>query len=215
MPPASNSACARPVDSASGSGNDSGSDSTSDGDTDNDSDSDSDSESARESEGDTASAVKYQRQWAQAAPNNHDAQLGLAQLLVKAGEAEEAAAIWAKLVADEPQPHRNLQAIDALMTHGKANTVAAITRRLLGQNPANWELLYREGIALADLQRPDEAAQRFQAILDLRQEEKEVFLLRQNGNLTYEQIAEIRSSPVGTVKTQMRAALQKLRKVLH
>ncbi len=53
------------------------------------------------------------------------------------------------------------------------------------------------------------------AILDLRQEEKEVFLLRQNGDLTYEQIAEIRSSPVGTVKTQMRSALQKLRKVLN
>jgi RNA polymerase sigma-70 factor (ECF subfamily) len=54
-----------------------------------------------------------------------------------------------------------------------------------------------------------------QAILTLRQEEKEVFLLRQNGGLTYEQIAEIRRSPVGTVKTQMRAALQKLRKVLN
>lgn len=53
-----------------------------------------------------------------------------------------------------------------------------------------------------------------QAILGLRQEEKEVFLLRQNGDLTYEQIAEIRNSPVGTVKTQMRSALQKLRKVL-
>jgi RNA polymerase sigma-70 factor (ECF subfamily) len=53
-----------------------------------------------------------------------------------------------------------------------------------------------------------------QAILHLRQEEKEVFLLRQNGDLTYEQIAEIRNSPVGTVKTQMRSALQKLRKVL-
>jgi RNA polymerase sigma-70 factor (ECF subfamily) len=52
------------------------------------------------------------------------------------------------------------------------------------------------------------------AILDLRQEEKEVFLLRQNGGLTYEQIAEMRAAPVGTVKTQMRAALQKLRKVL-
>lgn len=52
------------------------------------------------------------------------------------------------------------------------------------------------------------------AIFDLRQEEKEVFLLRQNGDLTYEQIAEIRNSPVGTVKTQMRTALQKLRKVL-
>jgi RNA polymerase sigma-70 factor (ECF subfamily) len=53
------------------------------------------------------------------------------------------------------------------------------------------------------------------ALLDLRQEEKEVFLLRQNGGLTYEQIAEVRNSPVGTVKTQMRAALQKLRKVLN
>lgn len=53
------------------------------------------------------------------------------------------------------------------------------------------------------------------AITQLRQEEKEVFLLRQNGELTYEQIAEIRSAPVGTVKTQMRTALIKLRKVLN
>jgi RNA polymerase sigma-70 factor (ECF subfamily) len=53
-----------------------------------------------------------------------------------------------------------------------------------------------------------------QAILELREEEKEVFLLRQNGELTYEQIAEIRHCPVGTVKTQMRSALLKLRKVL-
>ena len=53
------------------------------------------------------------------------------------------------------------------------------------------------------------------AIGRLRQDEKEVFLLRQNGNLTYEQIAEIRSQPVGTVKTQMRSALSKLRKVLN
>jgi RNA polymerase sigma-70 factor (ECF subfamily) len=50
------------------------------------------------------------------------------------------------------------------------------------------------------------------AIMDLRPDEKEVFLLRQNGELTYDQIAEIRGSPVGTVKTQMRAALQKLRR---
>ena len=53
------------------------------------------------------------------------------------------------------------------------------------------------------------------AIADLRQEEKEVFLLRQNGELTYEQIAELRQAPVGTVKTQMRSALIKLRKVLN
>ena len=52
------------------------------------------------------------------------------------------------------------------------------------------------------------------AILDLRQEEKEVFPQRQNGELTYEQIAEVRRCPVGTVKTQMRSALEKLRKLL-
>ena len=53
-----------------------------------------------------------------------------------------------------------------------------------------------------------------EALLHLRPEEKEVFLLRQNGELTYEQIAELHNRPVGTVKTQMRSALQKLRKVL-
>ena len=52
------------------------------------------------------------------------------------------------------------------------------------------------------------------ALHDLRPEEKEVFLLRQNGELTYEQIAQMRKCPIGTVKTQMRTALEKLRKVL-
>jgi RNA polymerase sigma-70 factor (ECF subfamily) len=53
-----------------------------------------------------------------------------------------------------------------------------------------------------------------QALHGLRPEEKEVFLLRQNGELTYEQIAQMRNCPIGTVKTQMRTALEKLRKVL-
>lgn len=60
-----------------------------------------------------------------------------------------------------------------------------------------------------------ETVQRLRAAIQtLRREEQEVFLLRQNGDLTYEQIAEIRHLPVGTVKTQMRAALQKLRAAL-
>ena len=53
-----------------------------------------------------------------------------------------------------------------------------------------------------------------QALHELRIEEKEVFLLRQNGDLTYEEIAVMRRTPVGTVKTQMRSALQKLRLIL-
>ena len=53
-----------------------------------------------------------------------------------------------------------------------------------------------------------------EALKELRPEEKAVFLLRQNGDLTYEEIADARRLPVGTVKTQMRSALQKLRRVL-
>ena len=52
------------------------------------------------------------------------------------------------------------------------------------------------------------------ALTDLRPDEREVFLLRQNSDLTYDEIADKRRAPVGTVKTQMRAALQKLRAVL-
>lgn len=64
------------------------------------------------------------------------------------------------------------------------------------------------------LERREVIEQVRRAVAHLREEEKEVFLLRQNGELTYEQIAEMRGCPVSTVKTQMRAALEKLRKVL-
>ncbi len=52
------------------------------------------------------------------------------------------------------------------------------------------------------------------AIVKLREEEKEVFLLRQNGELTYEEIATLMNIPAGTVKTRMRLALEKLRAAL-
>ena len=64
------------------------------------------------------------------------------------------------------------------------------------------------------LERKESVEQLRLAILHLREEEKEVFLLRQNGELTYEQIAEVRGCPVSTVKTQMRSALHKLRQQL-
>jgi RNA polymerase sigma-70 factor (ECF subfamily) len=53
------------------------------------------------------------------------------------------------------------------------------------------------------------------ALGELRAEERAVFLLRQNTGLTYDEIAARRRVPVGTVKTQMRAALLKLRSALH
>jgi RNA polymerase sigma factor (sigma-70 family) len=54
-----------------------------------------------------------------------------------------------------------------------------------------------------------------EAMHALRPEEQEVFLLRQNGDLTYEQIAEMLTVPTGTVKTRMRLALARLREVLN
>jgi len=82
---------------------------------------------------------------------------------------------------------------------------------LLGEDTMLVDRAVDPGQAVAD---QDDLVRLRRALVALRTEEKEVFLLRQNGGLTYEQIAEIRQSPVGTVKTQMRAALMKLRKVL-
>jgi len=71
------------------------------------------------------------------------------------------------------------------------------------------------GPSAAETLEDKEALERLrQALLTLRPEEKAVFLLRQNGDLTYEEIADLRRSPIGTVKTQMRSALHKLRRVL-
>ena len=53
-----------------------------------------------------------------------------------------------------------------------------------------------------------------QAILRLRPEEQEVFLLRQNGALTYAEIAETTAVPLPTIKARMRAAVHKLQAAL-
>jgi tetratricopeptide (TPR) repeat protein len=121
-----------------------------------------------ENEGDANLALKYQRQVEKAAPSNRDVQLRLAQLLVKAGVNDEAAAMCVKLVADEPEPHRTLQAIDSILSNGKPETALAVTNRLLAQNLGDWEILYRKRAELAELNRKDEVACHFRAILDLR-----------------------------------------------
>jgi RNA polymerase sigma factor (sigma-70 family) len=53
------------------------------------------------------------------------------------------------------------------------------------------------------------------AIGQLRPEEQEVFLLRQDGEMTYEQIAQAIGIPLGTVKTRMRLSLMKLREAVE
>ncbi len=48
-------------------------------------------------------------------------------------------------------------------------------------------------------------------LMELPPEELEVFLLRQNAQMSYEQIADLLQSPLGVVKIQMRRAVAKLR----
>lgn len=81
---------------------------------------------------------------------------------------------------------------------------------------AGEETVYADAAAPPDQHagRNEELALLRDALGGLREEEKEVFLLRQNGGLTYEQIAELHGRPVGTIKTQMRTALIKLRQRL-
>jgi RNA polymerase sigma-70 factor (ECF subfamily) len=73
-----------------------------------------------------------------------------------------------------------------------------------------------ETVAPAEVGYAQEAMQQLrEAIQHLPAEEKEVFLLRQNGELTYEQIAQLDNRSVGVVKGQMRSALRKLRTVVQ
>jgi RNA polymerase sigma-70 factor (ECF subfamily) len=92
---------------------------------------------------------------------------------------------------------------------------SAWNRRAKPLTAEQYTMMAKDDAPGQTLERKESLDRLRRAILDLREEEKDVFLLRQNGELTYEQIAELRGCPVSTVKTQMRSALEKLRKVLN
>lgn len=54
-----------------------------------------------------------------------------------------------------------------------------------------------------------------QALLRLPESEREVFLLRQNGDLSFPAIAGVLGIPLGTAKSRMRLALRRLRGALR
>ena len=57
--------------------------------------------------------------------------------------------------------------------HARPESVVTITERLLREQPHNWEILYRRGVALADAEKPEEAARCFQSLLDCRVDDDE------------------------------------------
>ena len=120
-----------------------------------------------EQEGDASTAAKYQKQALDVAPSPEGTNR-LAQLSLRAGEYGDAESIWTRTTEGDQDPGRALSAIDSLLAAGKRDAVLQIAGRLLRTRPDDWELLYREGVALVGLNRPAEAEAKFRAILALK-----------------------------------------------
>ena len=123
--------------------------------------------SLAEADGDDAGSARYLKQAVDIAPRP-ELLARLATLYLATGEVSEAEAIWSKLASTEQDAGRAFSAIDHLMSAGKSEKVLSLTSKLLQKQPGDWDALYREGVALASLDRTAEAARRFRTILDLK-----------------------------------------------
>ncbi|MGP0063330.1 MAG: DUF1583 domain-containing protein [Isosphaeraceae bacterium] len=120
-----------------------------------------------EEEGDLEDAARYQKQFNELASTD-ESTARLAQLYARYGELEEAQAVWSKMASDKNESaHRILQAIDSLIGHRKVQPVVEITETMVRKEPGDWEALYRQGEALADLKKPEAAERAFRALLAL------------------------------------------------
>ncbi|MCC7336239.1 MAG: DUF1583 domain-containing protein [Pirellulaceae bacterium] len=116
---------------------------------------------------DPDAAVAYQRQLVAIAPG-HETEFPLAGMLMASGQTDEAREIFVKLTQREEDPVRQMRALDSLITQGNFESAIGVIEPILAQNREDWELLYREGVAWASLDKKEEAINRFQRILALR-----------------------------------------------
>jgi len=98
---------------------------------------------------------------------------------------------------------------------GRDMRTTAWRRRRRPLDTAEATLVHNDPGPQAHAARREQLALVRRALRQLRPEEQEVFLLRQNGQMTYDQIAQTIKIPLGTVKTRMRLALTKLREALE
>ncbi|MDA1049521.1 MAG: DUF1583 domain-containing protein [Planctomycetota bacterium] len=115
---------------------------------------------------DVDGAIEYQRQLAMIAPG-HETEYRLATLLQSRGDQDEASEILVKLMRREEDPARRLRNLDSLLTQGAYESAIAITEPLLSEQHDDWEMLYREGVAWAALEKIAEAQNRFDRLLAL------------------------------------------------
>ena len=71
------------------------------------------------------------------------------------------------MASGKGEGYRVYQAMDILLADHKPQPVLEITESLVRKDPRDWEVPYRYGAALAALDKSDEAARRFRALLDL------------------------------------------------
>ena len=115
---------------------------------------------------DLDAAIGYQRQLVSLAPG-HETEFPLAGMLMANGNMDEAREIFVRLTQREEDPVRQIKALDSLITQGNFESAIGVIEPLLAQNRDDWELLYREGVAWASLEKTAEAINRFERILSL------------------------------------------------
>ncbi|MCU0712546.1 MAG: DUF1583 domain-containing protein [Pirellula sp.] len=115
---------------------------------------------------DMDSAINYQRQLVSLAPGD-ETESPLASMLLRVGETNEAREIYAKLIASEEDPVRQLRSLDSLLNTGNYDTAMRVMEPLLDKQRDDWELLYRYGVCWQGLKNDEEARTRFEQILAL------------------------------------------------
>ena len=115
---------------------------------------------------DLDAAISYQRQLVSVAPSN-ETEYRLATLLQSRGDQEEASELLVKLTGREEDPVRLLKSIDSLIRQSAYDSAIKIIEPLLAESRDQWELIYREAIILAAMDKQEEASIRLQQILDL------------------------------------------------
>ncbi len=120
---------------------------------------------------DWTAAANYQREVWQLTNDKRDRFL-LAGLLMRLDQIDEAVELLVGGESSKELTPDVLTLLDGLYEAGKSDMLLARLKPLRARFPDNWELLYREGVALAG-KNPDEAAKRFEAVLamNLRHDE--------------------------------------------
>ena len=99
-----------------------------------------------EAEQDYDAALQFQQQLVRVA-RGPETELRLALLFQSAGLREEAAALLMQLALRAEDAGRRLKSIDGLLRSSNFDSASSVIESMLREDPQNWELLYRDGVA--------------------------------------------------------------------